>query len=115
MDRAHDTGKPSDELPDASSREPPITASRGQWQTIASRRDAQGGTGQRPVATDDRDRRDTRDTSLLRNSDHREVLGTGDQPGRADFDALEALLKTRYGYWDDDIEHRSYFIHFQAG
>ena len=26
-----------------------------------------------------------------------------------------ALLKTRYGYWDDDIEHRSYFIHFQAG
>jgi len=32
-----------------------------------------------------------------------------------DFDALEALLKTRYGYWDDDIEHRSYFIHFQAG
>ena len=32
-----------------------------------------------------------------------------------DFDALEALLKNRYGYWDDDIEHRSYFIHLQAG
>ena len=30
-----------------------------------------------------------------------------------DFDALEALLKTRYGYWDDDIEHTSYFLQLQ--
>jgi hypothetical protein len=32
------------------------------------------------------------------------------------WDKFKAIMDTaRYGYWDDDIEHRSYFIHFQAG
>jgi hypothetical protein len=26
-----------------------------------------------------------------------------------DFGAFESLLKTRYRYWDDDIDHTSYF------
>ncbi|HVB42379.1 MAG TPA: hypothetical protein VNF47_06665 [Streptosporangiaceae bacterium] len=31
-----------------------------------------------------------------------------------DFDAIEALLKARYRYWDDDSEHTSYFTRHQA-
>jgi len=31
-----------------------------------------------------------------------------------DFDAIEALLKSRYRYWDDDTEHTSYFTRHQA-
>ena len=116
MDRAHDTGKPSDELPDASfPRAAHDSAPRGQWQAIATeemRREEQASDPSPPMT----EIAETLGMHLcFVTATIARFWGLEINQDTPDFDALEALLKTRYGYWDDDIEHRSYFIHFQAG
>ena len=97
------------------SRKLPMTASGGQWQTIATeemRREEQASDPSSPMA----EITDTFEMHLcLVTATVARFWGLEINQDTPDFDALEALLKTRYGYWDDDIEHMSYFIHFQAG
>ena len=97
------------------SREPPMTASRGQWQAIATeemRREEQASDASPPMT----EIAETLGMHLcFVTATIARFWGLEINQDTPDFDALEALLKTRYGYWDDDIEHRSYFIHFQAG
>ncbi len=115
MDRAHDTGKPSDELPDASFPRAAHDSVRGQWQAIATeemRREEQASDASPPMT----EIAETLGMHLcFVTATIARFWGLEINQDTPDFDALEALLKTRYGYWDDDIEHRSYCIHFQAG
>ncbi len=96
------------------SRKLPTTASYGQWQTIATeemRREEQASDPSPPMT----EIAETFEMHLrLVTATVARFWGLEINQDTPDFDALEALLKTRYGYWDDDIEHRSYFIHLQA-
>jgi len=93
------------------SREPPMTASRGQWQAIATeemRREEQASDPSPPMT----EIAETLGMHLcFVTATIARFWGLEINQDTPDFDALEAQLKTRYGYWDDDIEHRSYFIH----
>ena len=81
------------------SRKPPMTASHRQWQTIAAeemRREEQASDPSPPMT----EIAETFEMHLcLVTATIARFWGLEINQDNPDFDALEALLKTRYGYW----------------
>ena len=95
------------------SRELAVTPSLGRWQTLAAeemRREEQA-SDPSPLMTEIATAFPVQ--LCLVTALTARFWGLEINQDTSDFDALEALLKTRYGYWDDDIEHTSYFLQLQ--
>ena len=90
------------------SREPPMTASRRAVENQAAkemRREEQRATRRHRS----RDPEHSRMQLSLVAATVAQFWGLQINQETPDFDAIEALLKTRYRYWDDDTDHPSYF------